>query len=510
MLLVQSVFAQVGDTFIVTQTIGNDTTPPTVPTALLATPVTTSQINLSWATSTDVDSSVAGYQVFRNDTQVATTTGTSYSDTGLTASTTYDYNVTAFDIFGNISARSATSSTTTLPIVVVPSTTPTSNETRDIEMQPIPLSIEDIEVVVSPNDAVLSFSTPSYTVAAVQVGVTQAYELTSLARNIYRTNHEFAIEGLTPQTRYYYKIVISNQRGETFQYEGTFITTSLGVTPLPENVRDFTAAITGNDVALTWRNPLQADFNRVRIVANPNFYPTDAQDGYLIYEGDREAFLHEGVILTQQRMYYAIFAINDAGMFSSGALARVVVTTTVPSEPATTTPETATATPAWNLQFKDLIFVQNNRYKTGALDVIRLNPYEPFTILLPYEKALPHLKSIIVTLQDPDDSTKTFAFLLRINEAKTNYEATIGALERGARFPLSLDLYDFKLNERFELTGVIDTTGVATTGTPVASTTDEQTTFASRCWWCWLIIALTELIIFGYVYRRTRPQQNLK
>ena len=104
----------VSDDFIVTQQIGGDTNPPTVPGSLVATPVATTQINLAWGTSTDTESSVLGYQVFRNNSQMATTTSPTYSDTGLNASTTYNYNVTAFDLFFNISARSATSSTTTL------------------------------------------------------------------------------------------------------------------------------------------------------------------------------------------------------------------------------------------------------------------------------------------------------------------------------------------------------------------------------------------------------------
>ncbi|KKT28966.1 MAG: hypothetical protein UW15_C0023G0007, partial [Parcubacteria group bacterium GW2011_GWC1_44_10] len=71
--------------------IGVDTTPPSVPTNLTATAISSSQINLSWTASTD-NVGVAGYKVFRGGVQIATvTTGTSYSNTGLTAATTYSY-----------------------------------------------------------------------------------------------------------------------------------------------------------------------------------------------------------------------------------------------------------------------------------------------------------------------------------------------------------------------------------------------------------------------------------
>ena len=50
---------------------GPDTVAPSAPTGLTATPVSSSQINLSWIASTD-NVAVTGYQVFRDGTQIAT------------------------------------------------------------------------------------------------------------------------------------------------------------------------------------------------------------------------------------------------------------------------------------------------------------------------------------------------------------------------------------------------------------------------------------------------------
>jgi chitodextrinase len=91
-----------------------DTQPPTVPTGLSATAVSSSQIDLSWTASTD-NVGVAAYHVLRGGTRVATvTSGTSYSDTGLSPSTAYTYTVIALDAAGNASAASASASATTL------------------------------------------------------------------------------------------------------------------------------------------------------------------------------------------------------------------------------------------------------------------------------------------------------------------------------------------------------------------------------------------------------------
>ncbi len=101
---------------VITVTVSNTITDgiaPTVPTGLVATAISSSIIDLAWTASTD-NVGVTGYKVFRNGTQVATVTGTSYPDTGLSPSTTYIYTVSAYDAAGNNSAQSASKSATTL------------------------------------------------------------------------------------------------------------------------------------------------------------------------------------------------------------------------------------------------------------------------------------------------------------------------------------------------------------------------------------------------------------
>jgi chitodextrinase len=90
-----------------------DTTPPSVPTGLAATAVSDTQVNLSWAGSTD-NVGVTGYKVFRNGAQVGTTPNTSYQDTGLSGGTADSYTVAAYDAAGNTSAQSS-SVTVTMP-----------------------------------------------------------------------------------------------------------------------------------------------------------------------------------------------------------------------------------------------------------------------------------------------------------------------------------------------------------------------------------------------------------
>lgn len=99
-----------------------DTQAPTVPAGVLATPVSPSQVNLTWAAATD-NVSVVGYDVYRSllnapATKVATVTGVSFGDSGLQSDSLYTYYVVARDAAGNVSAHSANAAASTPKVAV--------------------------------------------------------------------------------------------------------------------------------------------------------------------------------------------------------------------------------------------------------------------------------------------------------------------------------------------------------------------------------------------------------
>jgi fibronectin type 3 domain-containing protein len=96
-----------------------DTTPPTAPANLGATPISAAQINLSWTASTD-NVGVSGYRLERclgsgctSFAQIAAPAGTTYSDTSVAASSSYSYRVRASDAAGNFSSYSNLASAAT-------------------------------------------------------------------------------------------------------------------------------------------------------------------------------------------------------------------------------------------------------------------------------------------------------------------------------------------------------------------------------------------------------------
>ena len=92
---------------------GGDSQPPSVPSGLAATVIST-EIDLAWNPSTD-NVGVAGYKVYRGANFLKQTASTSASDTALNSGTQYCYSVSAFDAAGNESAQSSRVCATTLP-----------------------------------------------------------------------------------------------------------------------------------------------------------------------------------------------------------------------------------------------------------------------------------------------------------------------------------------------------------------------------------------------------------
>jgi hypothetical protein len=103
-------------TLVVETTSDSTPTPPPTPTpadsAAPSSPANVqatggnSQVSLTWSGASD-NVGVTGYRVYRNGTEVAAPTATSYTDSGLANGASYLYTVRAVDAAGNVSASSA-------------------------------------------------------------------------------------------------------------------------------------------------------------------------------------------------------------------------------------------------------------------------------------------------------------------------------------------------------------------------------------------------------------------
>jgi chitodextrinase len=84
-----------------------DSSPPTTPSGLAATPLGGTRIDLSWTASTD-NAAMDHYSIFRGGGLLGSSATSSYSDTSVVPGGTYSYSVKAYDSAGNPSTPSET------------------------------------------------------------------------------------------------------------------------------------------------------------------------------------------------------------------------------------------------------------------------------------------------------------------------------------------------------------------------------------------------------------------
>lgn len=443
-LSVTSLVYSATNDFTVGTLVGSDSTSPTIPGSLSVIPVATSQIDLTWSASTD-DFSLSGYHVWRDYVQIATTSSLLYSDTGLVASTTYSYYVTAYDASFNESASSTVVSTTTLSVVVAPPTATTTSSHTGTRLSPFDEMILSIEVLPQKSTAVIRYFTKAHIRAVLRWGKTTSFEMGSIAENIFSKTHETRIVGLQPNTKYFFTIEgeDGSKRNGTL-YNGVFTTLLPVDTFAPGNVSYFSAQKESSDILLSWKNPSDPDFAKVRIVESELFYPSDTADGWVVYEGDGEYAKSKGKALPGTTHYYTLFTYDVLGNISSGAVTFLKVaddgkvSTDAPAEIIDPSLNVI------NFTFQKLHFMQDGEVVPIDGNTIYIDGSKQLTISIPYDALPMHLKTILVVLKNEAEPEKKFSFLIRANEAKTEYTATLAPLGVSGKFPVQVSIFDFK------------------------------------------------------------------
>lgn len=445
-IVAQTSFA-VSDVFTTRTLIGGDTMPPTVPASLVALPITQSQIDLSWAPATD-DWALAGYRIWRDHINIATTTLTTYSDTGLASSTTYTYYITAFDTSFNESASSTSVATTTLSPAPVVDDEDDEGPRYGSRATPFDEMVTSLQVFPQKDSVLLRYETKKHVRAVVKWGTGISYELGSLVERSLGLIHETRIVGLSPGTQYSFTIEGEDalERYGTL-HTGTFTTLLPDDTFPPGNVTGLNAEIVNQDILLSWINPEDSDFTKVRVLRSDRFYPSDTADGWVVYEGTNNSIQDRGAVVGE-RQFYTVFTYDDKGNVSSGAVIRVQTGTT----------SIAIVNPALNpikLSFDDVGVFQGGVQVPRDGVVTYIDGTQQFTISIPYEKLPEHLKTILVRVEDSQDSHRTFEFLLRVDAGRTVYTGTIAPLGIAGEFPVVISVFDFETTQVGYTEGVI-------------------------------------------------------
>jgi chitodextrinase len=257
-----------------------NTTPPSVPTGVTISGVTTTNpynapttiLTISWNASTDAVG-VAGYNVYRGSTMITSSTsaftGTSITDS--VAPGSYSYTVNAYDGAGNISARSAPAAVTVFADTIAPST-PTGLVVQQTGANVLTLA--------------WASSTDAYGVAGYQVFRNGVWLASS-------TTNSYQDTGVSTDTSYSYMVT-------AYDAAGNISPQSPSVNEYVQQTNGPTAPVIGNDmlvgtanVQLSWSIPydpiaingytLYRDGVSVATVTSTNYLDTAVSPGMHAY-----------------------------------------------------------------------------------------------------------------------------------------------------------------------------------------------------------------------------------
>ena len=201
---------------------------PSLPGNLIATSPSNTEIDLSWAGSTETGGTVSNYVVQRcqaanctNFAQIGTSAALTYKDTGLTSGTVYTYRVQAMDPAGNFGPYSNLASATAATPDTQPPTAPSS------------------PTATAPSTSQINLS---WTASTDNVGVTgyfiercQGAGCTLFFRVAVSTGTTYSDTGLSADTTYEYRVRATDAAGNLSPYSNV-----IGATTLTTGAPDFT------------------------------------------------------------------------------------------------------------------------------------------------------------------------------------------------------------------------------------------------------------------------------
>jgi len=215
-----------------------DGTAPSAPTGLTVAAASCSQINLSWAASTDTGGSgLSGYYIYRGGVFLKQVAGTSTSDASLAASTSYSYAVSAVDNAGNESARTTGSATTPACADVIPPSTPTGLTVTAASCSQINLSW-----------------TASTDTGGSGLKSYQLYRNNVFLREVVAPTTSFSDSGLTASTAYSYAVqAVDNAGNASLSASASATTPACADVTAPSTPTSLTvAAASCSQINLSW------------------------------------------------------------------------------------------------------------------------------------------------------------------------------------------------------------------------------------------------------------------
>ncbi|KKT55333.1 MAG: Peptidoglycan-binding domain 1 protein [Candidatus Giovannonibacteria bacterium GW2011_GWB1_44_23] len=187
---------------------------------------------------------------------------------------------------------------------------------------------------ITSSSAIITWTTNEPADAYVEYGPTLSYVSQTPRETDFTTSHSIALSGLSPSAIYHYRTRSSDPAGNfVVSEDNIFVTPAApppppppppppassgpsgggggggGAPPAVSAPSDFQVLGGENQIVLTWKNPVDVNFVRARVIRKANSALISPNDGEIIYEGDKEEFT-DTTAKPGVKYYYAVFSLD--------------------------------------------------------------------------------------------------------------------------------------------------------------------------------------------------------
>lgn len=319
--------------------------------------------------------------------------------------------------------------------------------------------ISNIDIISGINYAIISWDSdvPSY--GSVSWGIGDGYNGGSITNTEIVSHHLFIVENLSASTTYSYLITSSLPDSYYVSHVGNFTTLSIPEIKIIPSIYNLTATTTSNEIILSWKNPDNEDFDGVKIVRSPFFFPLNPDEGKIIYEG-KGIYVRDSDIIFDQKYYYSAFSYDKDLHYSSGVLVQSILKS---KKISTSTEEAHQDEENKNtiiLPINHFVFSQNDLELPASSSTIVVYPYNDLKIIIDAKRFPVGTKTLILKIQDQYDISKSFSYSFVLDNTKNFFYANVPNFFNKNIYAFSITSYgsDYKIIS--ETKGFFDVRGV--------------------------------------------------